>query len=55
MGELRDIAASFTAPPGALSAMDMLRGGAIFDKWQAMGGASPSMTANKTGNCPLRN
>ena len=40
MGELRDIAASFTAPPGALSAMDMLRGGAIFDKWQAMGGAS---------------
>ncbi|WP_043402527.1 N-acetylmuramoyl-L-alanine amidase [Mycolicibacterium llatzerense] len=40
MGELRDIAASVTAPPGALSAMDMLRGGAIFDKWQAMGGAA---------------
>ncbi|MGB8402609.1 MAG: N-acetylmuramoyl-L-alanine amidase [Mycobacterium sp.] len=42
MGELRDIAAAFTAAPGTLSVTDMLRGGLIYDKWESLGGgASP--------------
>jgi uncharacterized protein with LGFP repeats len=45
MGELRDIAASFTAAPGMLSVAEMLRGGQIYDKWQALGGAASSLGA----------
>lgn len=42
MGELRDIAASFTAAPGTLSVTELLRGGQIYDKWEGLGGsASP--------------
>jgi uncharacterized protein with LGFP repeats len=43
MGELRDIAASFNAAPGTLSATEMLRGGAIYDRWQAMGAATGAL------------
>lgn len=43
MGELRDIAAAFTAPPGTLSATEILRGGQIYDKWVAMGGAAGAL------------
>ncbi len=37
MPELRDIAARFNEPP---SLIDTLRGGAIYARWQAMGGAA---------------
>jgi uncharacterized protein with LGFP repeats len=42
MGLLRDIAARFNAPLSAEDLLDQLRGGAIYDKWDAIGGqASP--------------
>lgn len=42
MDEIRDIAAHFNDPPGPQSLEDALRGGAIFAKWEALGGtASP--------------
>lgn len=40
LGELRNIAAAFTAAPGTLSVTEMLRGGQIYDKWMALGGAA---------------
>ena len=39
MGEIRDIAAHFSDPPGPQSVEDTLRGGAIFAKWENLGGA----------------
>jgi uncharacterized protein with LGFP repeats len=39
MGEIRDIAAHFNDPPGPQDLEDTLRGGAIYAKWQAIGGA----------------
>jgi len=45
MGELRDIAAAFTAAPGTLSVTEMLHGGQIYDKWVALGGAAGTLGA----------
>ncbi len=39
MDEIRDIAAHFSDPPGPQTVEDALRGGAIFAKWENLGGA----------------
>lgn len=42
MNQIRDIAARFNQPPGPEELAESLRGGAIHDRWQQMGGmASP--------------
>ena len=38
MGQIRDIAARFNDPPGPSQLAEQLRGGAIFAKWEALGG-----------------
>ncbi len=38
MGQIRDIAARFSDPPGPAQLAESLRGGAIFAKWEALGG-----------------
>ncbi|WNG87333.1 N-acetylmuramoyl-L-alanine amidase [Mycobacterium sp. ITM-2016-00317] len=38
MGQIRDIAARFNDPPGPEQLAETLRGGAIFAKWESMGG-----------------
>ncbi len=38
MGQIRDIAARFNDPPGPDQLAEMLRGGAIHAKWEALGG-----------------
>lgn len=38
MGQIRDMAARFNDPPGPAQLAESLRGGAIFAKWEALGG-----------------
>ncbi|MGV0714890.1 N-acetylmuramoyl-L-alanine amidase [Mycolicibacterium sp. XJ662] len=38
MDQIREIAARFNSPPGPADLVDTLRGGAIFARWEAMGG-----------------
>ncbi len=38
MGQIRDIAARFNDPPGPAQLAEQLRGGAIFAKWESLGG-----------------
>jgi uncharacterized protein with LGFP repeats len=45
MGELRDIAARFNQPPGPVDIAEQLQGGAIFARWQAMGGMNGPLGA----------
>ena len=45
MPELRDIAAHFNDPFGPKELADSLRGGAIYDKWAAMGAKSSTLGA----------
>ena len=45
MNEIRDIAAHFNDPPGPQTLEDRLRGGAIYAKWQAIGGANSALGA----------
>ncbi len=40
MGQIRDIAARFDDPPGPEQLAEKLRGGAIFAKWESLGGMS---------------
>lgn len=40
MDQIRDIAARFNQPPGPADLAEMLRGGAIFAKWEATGGSN---------------
>ncbi|MGV0736323.1 N-acetylmuramoyl-L-alanine amidase [Mycobacterium syngnathidarum] len=40
MGHIRDIAARFNQPPGPADLADQMRGGAIYNRWQAEGGAA---------------
>jgi uncharacterized protein with LGFP repeats len=47
MPAIRDIAARFNQPPGPEDLAESLRGGAIFDRWQAMG-AMNSMLGKPT-------
>lgn len=46
--EIRDIASRFNDPPGPLTLEDRLRGGAIFAKWEALGGANSMLGAPKS-------
>jgi uncharacterized protein with LGFP repeats len=45
MDRIRDIAARFNQPPGPEELAESLRGGAIFDRWQAMGGMKSPLSA----------
>jgi uncharacterized protein with LGFP repeats len=38
MGQIRDIAARFNAPPGPADLAETMRGGAIFARWESIGG-----------------
>lgn len=48
MDRIRDIAARFNDPPGPEDLAESLRGGAIFDRWAAMGGMNSLLGAPKT-------
>ncbi len=48
MGEIRDIAARFNDPPGPPDPADALRGGAIFLRWEQMGGANSILGAPRS-------
>ncbi|MBV8966424.1 MAG: LGFP repeat-containing protein, partial [Mycobacteriaceae bacterium] len=45
MDQLRDIAARFNQPPGPQDLADALQGGAIYARWQAMGGMNGELGA----------
>ncbi len=48
MGEIRDIAARFLQPPGPVTLEDQLRGGAIFTRWETMGGLNSPLGRPKS-------
>lgn len=48
MDQIRDIAARFNEPLPPPTVKDMLRGGAIFAKWESMGGDKSALGAPKT-------
>jgi uncharacterized protein with LGFP repeats len=52
MDRLRDMAAHFNDPPGREDLVDSLRGGAIYDRWQAMGGMNSELGAPTTPESP---
>ena len=45
MDQIRDIAARFNAPPGPQDLAESLRGGAIFARWESMGGPNSPLGA----------
>jgi uncharacterized protein with LGFP repeats len=48
MNEIRDIAARFNDPPGPVDLADTLRGGAIFMRWEKMGGPNSILGAPRS-------
>ena len=48
MGQIRDIAARFNDPPGPVDLAELLRGGAIFTRWDSMGGANSMLGLPKS-------
>ncbi|WP_442010040.1 N-acetylmuramoyl-L-alanine amidase [Mycobacterium sp. 2YAF39] len=58
MDQIRDIAARFNRPPGPPNLADTLRGGAIFMKWESMGGPNSPLGAPRSpeasGEGPVR-
>jgi uncharacterized protein with LGFP repeats len=48
MGLIRDIAARFNDPPGPAELAESLRGGAIFARWESMGGMNSPLGAPKS-------
>jgi len=48
MNEIREIAARFNDPPGPADLAATLRGGAIFVRWESMGGANSHLGAPKS-------
>jgi uncharacterized protein with LGFP repeats len=48
MNEIRDIAARFNDPPGPVDLAETLRGGAIFMRWESMGGANSLLGAPRS-------
>ena len=48
MGLIRDIAARFNDPPGPADLAESLRGGAIFARWESMGGMNSPLGAPKS-------
>ena len=47
MDEIRDIAAHFNDPPGPQTLEDSLRGGAIYAKWETLGGDNSALGATQ--------
>ena len=45
MNQIRDIAARFNDPPGPVDLAETLRGGAIFARWESMGGPTSPLGA----------
>ena len=45
MDRIRDIAARFNDPPGPEELAESLRGGAIFARWESMGGMNSPLGA----------
>ena len=45
MDQIRDIAARFNDPPGPEDLAESLRGGAIFARWDSMGGVNSLLGA----------
>lgn len=58
MGHIRDIAARFDDPPGPEQLAETLRGGAIFAKWESLGGMNSYLgrptSPEATGQGPAR-
>ncbi|HEY7051423.1 MAG TPA: N-acetylmuramoyl-L-alanine amidase [Mycobacterium sp.] len=52
MDQLRDLAARFNDPPGPQDLADMLQGGAIHARWQALGGMNSWLGAPTTPETP---
>ncbi|MDT5147593.1 MAG: hypothetical protein QOC58_2238 [Mycobacterium sp.] len=52
MDRIRDIAARFKQPPSAQDVAESLRGGAIYARWQAMGGMTGSLGAPTSPEAP---
>jgi uncharacterized protein with LGFP repeats len=52
LDHIRDMAARFNDPPGPQDLADSLRGGAIYARWQAMGGMNSSLGAPTTPESP---
>ncbi|BBZ43144.1 hypothetical protein MPRM_04250 [Mycobacterium parmense] len=52
MDQIRDIAAQFKQPPSTRDFAPSLQGGAIYDRWQAMGGASGPLGAPTSPEAP---
>jgi uncharacterized protein with LGFP repeats len=48
MGQIRGIAARFNRPPGPADLADTLRGGAIFMRWESMGGPNSALGAPRS-------
>jgi uncharacterized protein with LGFP repeats len=48
MDRIRDIAARFNEPLGPADLAESLRGGAVFDRWEAMGGMNSPLGAPRT-------
>jgi uncharacterized protein with LGFP repeats len=48
MDQIRDIAARFNRPPGPADLADTLRGGAIFMRWESMGGPNSLLGAPRS-------
>ena len=48
MDQIRDIAARFNEPPVPPSLTDLLRGGAIFARWESMGGDNSALGAPRS-------
>jgi uncharacterized protein with LGFP repeats len=58
MDQIRDIAARFNEPPGPADLADTLRGGAIFARWESLGGMNgylgPPTSPEASGEGPTR-
>ena len=52
MDRIRDIAARFNQPPDAEDLVDSMRGGAIWSRWQAMGGMQGPLGAPTSPEAP---
>ena len=52
MNELRDIAARFNQPPGPEDLAESMRGTAIFDRWDSMGGMASPLGAPTSPEAP---
>lgn len=52
LGRIRDIAARFNQPPSEQDLEESLQGGAIYPRWQALGGAKGALGPAKSPEAP---